>query len=119
MLTGGEIATAETPDLGEKIELVSGEIIDFRNKRKIRIGRDPGMDLVLGNIEEGGDMVSKAHCAIVYDGNNYMVIDGSLSRDSKNGTYLNGNRINQTAKLYNGAILWIGSDVIRFRVEIY
>ena len=71
-----------------------------------RVGTAKGADLRLS--DRG---VSRLHCAL-------SVADGKIRLEdlgSKNGTYLNGERLQQPTLLTNGDEIWIGRSVARFR----
>lgn len=58
--------------------------------------------------------VSRAHARIVVDGTTATIED----LGSKNGTYLNGARLEQPAVLTNGDDIWIGRSVARLRFMV-
>jgi Nif-specific regulatory protein len=70
----------------------------------IQIGRDAGMQVVLGD-----GKVSRHHATITRDGEGWIVVDA----ESRHGTYVNGERISRHA-LADGDQLQIGSTVLRF-----
>ena len=70
------------------------------------IGRTPDADISIDRTE-----VSRCHARIVVAGTTATIED----LGSKNGTYLNGKRLQQTALLANGDEIWIGRSVARLR----
>ncbi len=71
----------------------------------ITIGSEPENDVVLTD-----DTVSRRHCRIVQEENEYVAIDNG----STNGTFVNGVRIRE-AFLAPGQVIGIGSTQIRFQ----
>lgn len=86
---------------------------DGRDYRLIQgdniIGRTDDADIAIDRTE-----VSRAHARVVVSGTSATVED----LGSKNGTYLNGERLEQPALLANGDEIWIGRSVARFRFLI-
>jgi pSer/pThr/pTyr-binding forkhead associated (FHA) protein len=76
--------------------------------RRITIGRRPTNDIVLDWDTE----ISRVHAALDRLGEDWTVIDEGLSR---NGSYLNGDRITGRARLRDGDVLSVGSIAIVFR----
>jgi pSer/pThr/pTyr-binding forkhead associated (FHA) protein len=76
--------------------------------RRITIGRRPTNDIVLDWDTE----ISRVHAALDRLGDDWTVIDEGLSR---NGSYLNGDRITGRARLRDGDVLSVGSIAIVFR----
>jgi pSer/pThr/pTyr-binding forkhead associated (FHA) protein len=70
------------------------------------IGRTTDADIPIDRTE-----VSRHHCRIVITGTTATIED----LGSKNGTYLNGERLQQPTLLANGDEIWIGRSVARFR----
>jgi len=70
------------------------------------IGRTPDADISIDRTE-----VSRCHARIVVAGTSATIED----LGSKNGTYLNGQRLKQPALLANGDEIWIGRSVARLR----
>jgi len=73
------------------------------------VGRSPACDIVL---DEG--FVSTRHCKVQWDEDGFSVQDVG----SKNGTYVNGTRVEHTHALRVGDYLQIGSTVLRLRDEV-
>jgi Nif-specific regulatory protein len=70
----------------------------------IQIGRDIGMQLVLGD-----GKVSRHHATITRDGDAWVLVD----QESRHGTFANGERVARH-RLTDGDQLQIGSTVLRF-----
>jgi DNA-binding winged helix-turn-helix (wHTH) protein len=73
------------------------------------IGRTGDADICIDRTE-----VSRCHARIVVQGTTATLED----LGSKNGTYLNGERLERPALLGNGDEIWIGRSVARFRYLI-
>ena len=73
------------------------------------IGRTGDADICIDRTE-----VSRCHARIVVQGTTATLED----LGSKNGTYLNGERLERPALLGNGDEIWIGRSVARFRFLI-
>jgi len=73
-----------------------------------REGRESGVDLQINN-----DAISRKHCAIVATSNEVMVRD----LKSRNGTFVNDERVNGEAVLLNGDILRIGPMPFEMMIE--
>ena len=73
------------------------------------IGRTGDADICIDRTE-----VSRCHARITVQGTTATIED----LDSKNGTYLNGERLDRTTLLANGDEIWIGRSVARFRFLI-
>jgi len=69
-----------------------------------RIGRDPGMDVVIENLG-----VSRHHATLRFDGQRYVVVD----EDSQNGVFVNGRKTLQQ-QLSEGDIIQLG----KFTLEL-
>lgn len=73
-----------------------------------RDGREKGVDLQINN-----DAISRKHCAIVTTENEVMVRD----LNSRNGTFVNEERVNGEAVLLNGDTLRIGTKQFEMLIE--
>ncbi len=69
------------------------------------IGHDCGNIIVLGD-----EQISKKHAAIVYADNRFWIED----RNSKNGVFVNGEKIGGAQSLEDGAIVKLGSTFLKF-----
>ena len=74
----------------------------------VRIGRDTSCDLPL----DGDPQVSRLHAELDGRGNAWTVSDHGLSR---NGSYLNGERVDGTRTLMDGDVLRFGDTHVLFR----
>ncbi|MFM8581563.1 MAG: FHA domain-containing protein, partial [Planctomycetaceae bacterium] len=88
----------------------------FDLRDKVRIGRgDPSsglvMDLALPHSIPG---VGRHHATIHREGTAWFVVDGSKDGPSKNGTYLNGVRIQAPALIEDGSQLLLGTFPLEF-----
>ena len=75
---------------------------------------EPTIDQVsraLGGDRKAFEVLIRAHARVVVSGTSATVED----LGSKNGTYLNGERLLSPAILANGDEIWIGRSVARFR----
>lgn len=72
-------------------------------------GRDSSCDISINDIN-----LSRFHFNINYINNNYIIAD----LGSKNGTYINGNKINSKI-LFNGDIITVGHSKLLFKVSIW
>jgi pSer/pThr/pTyr-binding forkhead associated (FHA) protein len=75
---------------------------------RITLGRRPSNDVVLDWDTE----ISRVHAALERLGDDWTVVDDGLSR---NGTYLNGNRVSSRQRLRDGDVLTVGDVAIAFR----
>jgi hypothetical protein len=75
---------------------------------QLTIGRGPGNDLRL----EWDESVSRVHAELVRLGEEWTVVDDGLSR---NGSYLNGERLSGRKRLRDGDLLRIGETAIAYR----
>jgi pSer/pThr/pTyr-binding forkhead associated (FHA) protein len=75
---------------------------------RITIGRRPTNDVVLDWDSE----ISRVHAALERLGDDWTVVDDGLSR---NGSYLNGNRVTSRQRLRDGDVLALGGVAIAFR----
>jgi len=87
------------PRLVEK----GGSVHDIRRK-KTSIGR-----LVTNDIHVDDNLASRQHAQIVFDNNSFFIVDNL----SLNGTYLNGERIDE-ARLTDGDEIRIGGQIFQF-----
>ena len=76
--------------------------------RRMTVGRGEGVDVSLDPDEE----VSRLHAELERIGGQWTVADDGLSR---NGTFLNGERIHGRHRLRDGDRLCFGETVVRFR----
>lgn len=74
---------------------------------KITVGRSPESDVSLPDDEE----VSRLHAVIEYVGGHWTIVDDGLSR---NGTYVNGDRITGRRRLRPGDSVRVGGTALTF-----
>ena len=77
--------------------------------RRVTIGRGPSNDIALGWDTE----VSRLHAELERLGGEWTLVDDGLSR---NGTWLNGQRVAGRQRLRDGDVLQVGQTLIAFRV---
>lgn len=56
--------------------------------------------------------ISKEHATISFDGNEYLAED----RNSRNGVFVNGRKINMPERLFHGCLIRLGSTILRFEM---
>lgn len=93
----------EVPSMTGAILLQAGTRIPL--KKMTQIGRKPENDLVLNDPD-----VSGKHARVRWDQSAFLLED----MHSRNGTFLNGIRINSPARLTSGALIKVGSTQIQF-----
>ena len=79
------------------------------DKDRTLIGRSADNDLALAD-----QFCSSHHAALLRRGEKHTVVDTG----SKNGTFVNGIKIQEETELANGDEIWIGRSVARFRFLI-
>ena len=77
--------------------------------RRVTIGRGPSNDVALGWDTE----VSRLHAELERLGGEWTVVDDGLSR---NGTWLNGQRIGGRQRLRDGDVVQVGQTMVAVRV---
>jgi predicted component of type VI protein secretion system len=82
--------------------------VSLEGRTSLTIGRSSGCDVLLGWDER----VSRVHAELDVVGHDWTIVDDGLSR---NGTYLNGERLNGRRRLYDGDTFVLGSTSFRFR----
>jgi pSer/pThr/pTyr-binding forkhead associated (FHA) protein len=75
---------------------------------RLTLGRDAGCDVALPDDEE----VSRLHAELEQVGGHWVLADHGLSR---NGTFLNGERLHGEKALHDGDSLRVGATVLEFR----
>lgn len=76
---------------------------------KITIGRNPGNQIVL----DYDNSVSGFHCEIIVNGNMLKVRD----LNSRNGTFIDGNQVIDTAEIANGSTLKLGRITLKVGIR--
>jgi pSer/pThr/pTyr-binding forkhead associated (FHA) protein len=79
----------------------------YLDKPVVSIGR-----LVSNDIWLEDPFVSRHHCVIRNEGDEYIIED----LNSANSTYVNGERVKATL-LKEGSLIWIGASRFRFRLQ--
>lgn len=70
----------------------------------LTIGRDPDCDIVLDSPE-----VSRRHAAVTAAGRGFVITD-----ESRNGVFVNGERITRSHRLADGDVVRVGDAILRF-----
>lgn len=102
---------AQTGVAGAELTVETGPLAGMRfllDRPMITIGRAEENDI---NLED--PMVSKNHCRIITQGDNYLVED----LGSSNGTVVNGQQVN-TYMLQNGDKLFLGETTMTFKKTV-
>lgn len=88
---------------------VGGEqrVVVLAAGRRLTIGRDPGNDLAIDD-----EQVSRVHAELAPIGNAWVIDDRGLST---NGTFINGERLTDRARLTDRDLIGIGGTGILFR----
>ena len=76
---------------------------------RVSIGRGDGCDLCIAWDER----VSRTHCVIERVGDEWLVVDGGMSR---NGTFVNSERVGAQRRLSDHDVLRVGRTTLLFRV---
>jgi pSer/pThr/pTyr-binding forkhead associated (FHA) protein len=84
------------------------EVLDGRAGR-VTVGRSPGNDIALAWDSE----VSRLHAELEHIGDEWIITDEGLSR---NGSFVNGDRIEGRRRLRDGDVLRIGRTSLAFRI---
>ncbi len=84
------------------------QFFPLEGKSSVTIGRGSGCDVRLAWDER----VSRVHAALELVGSDWTLVDDGLSR---NGTFLNGERLNGRRRLRDGDTFVLGSTSFRFR----
>ncbi len=77
-------------------------------KARTTIGKMPDNDIVLDRTN-----ISRRHCQIFLEGNDYFVRDLA----SRNGTFLDGQRVEGDRPLVSGAVIQLGDFSIAFKIS--
>ncbi|WP_084727512.1 FHA domain-containing protein [Rhodococcoides yunnanense] len=86
---------------------VRREVVLSRDHSRLTIGRSTQADISF----PGDHEVSRLHAAIEWMGTHWTVVDDGLSR---NGTYLNGDRLTGRRSLRQGDTIRIGSSLLTY-----
>ena len=89
----------------------SQQVVTLENERSpITIGRRPDNDIVLSWDSE----VSRRHAHLLHTGEGWALVDD----ESRNGSYLNGERITRQRLLRDGDVFRFGDSVVLFRAPV-
>lgn len=83
-------------------------VVSLKSPRSMTIGRSSGCDVQLS----GDAQVSRVHAQLERVGPDWALIDDGLSR---NGTYVNGERVSGRRRLQDGDTVLIGSTSMTYR----
>lgn len=83
-------------------------IVPLGATERVRIGRTAGNDIVL----DGDAEVSRAHALLDAEASGWTVVDDGMSR---NGTFVNGERVRRHHRLADRDVLRVGATSILFR----
>jgi predicted component of type VI protein secretion system len=99
---------AEGPVLAYRDDTGAQRLFPLEGRTSLTIGRSSGCDVRLAWDER----VSRVHAALDLVGHDWTLVDDGLSR---NGTFLNGDRLNGRRRLRDGDTFVLGSTSFRFR----
>lgn len=103
-----EIEDANAPDPNLRLVAAGGDTSYTLRRLRTRIGRNGDNDIALE-----GDRVSRYHAEIVREGDEMLVVD----KQSRNGVWLNGARVNGSATITAGDAIRIGRKEFTFVVK--
>jgi predicted component of type VI protein secretion system len=92
---------------GEPFLVVGAAVRSLPEEGRLTLGREPACDLCFDDHE-----VSRLHCELEHVSGQWVLGDNGLSR---NGTFLNGERLLGARALRDGDTIRIGSTVITYR----
>ena len=101
-------AGAEGPVLVYRDDTGAQRFVPLEGKTSLTIGRGSGCDVRLA----WDDRVSRVHAGLERVGSDWTLVDDGLSR---NGTFLNGERLNGRRRLRDGDTFVLGSTSFRFQ----
>ena len=101
-------AGAEEPALVYRDDSGAQQFVPLGGQASLTIGRGSGCDVRLA----WDDQVSRVHAALELVGSDWTLVDDGLSR---NGTFLNGERLSGRRRLHDGDTFVLGSTSFRFR----
>src|SRR5919205_1816589 len=99
---------ADGPALVYRDDTGGQRFVPLDGKTSLTIGRSSGCDVQLA----WDDRVSRVHAGLDLVGPDWTIVDDGLSR---NGTFLNGERINGRRRLRDGDTFVLGSTSFRFQ----
>jgi pSer/pThr/pTyr-binding forkhead associated (FHA) protein len=99
------------PKASLKILLPTGDVFDRElTNAETQIGKGPRNDVVIAD-----PAVSTAHAMLRMEGSKFTITDIG----SRNGTYVNGDRVANPRQLNHGDVIGIGLSKLTFRIEDY
>jgi pSer/pThr/pTyr-binding forkhead associated (FHA) protein/Zn-dependent protease with chaperone function len=108
MPEGLPLEDENAPDANLRLVAVGGQARHVLRRRRTRIGRNQDNDIMLDN-----DRVSRYHAEIIREGDRLVLVD----KKSRNGVWLNGERVRTRAVLTPGDIIRIGRQEFTFTVK--
>ena len=103
-----ETTPASQPKASLKILLPTGDVFDRElTNAETQIGKGPRNDLVIADAA-----VSTAHAMIRHEGSAFTIADIG----SRNGTFVNGERVAESRQLSHGDVIGIGLSKLTFRM---
>jgi pSer/pThr/pTyr-binding forkhead associated (FHA) protein len=106
---------APRPGAGKPTASTGGRVVSLTDGREyvlvgasLRFGRDAQCDVVVS-----GPQVSRRHCEIMVSTRGYVIVDSST-----NGTFVNGERVQNQRLLGRGDIVRVGEEEFRFYADI-
>jgi pSer/pThr/pTyr-binding forkhead associated (FHA) protein len=84
------------------------QVVSLEPLTSLTIGRDSGCDLQI----RWDESISRVHAELVRVGHHWAVVDDGLSR---NGTFLNGERVSGRKRVHDGDTLVLGDTTFNFR----
>src|ERR1041384_135447 len=103
-------AQADTPQPSASLRILlpTGDVFDRDiGGEEIQIGKGPRNDLVIAD-----PSVSTAHAVLKFDQKDYTIAD----LGSRNGTFVNGDRVTDARKLAHGDVIGMGLSKLTFRL---
>jgi pSer/pThr/pTyr-binding forkhead associated (FHA) protein len=104
----GDVGWAQGCALFYRDDAGSLQVVSLEPVTSVTIGRGSGCDLRISWDES----VSRVHAELVRVGQHWTVVDDGLSR---NGTFLNGERVNGRRRLHDGDTFVVGDTSFSFR----
>jgi pSer/pThr/pTyr-binding forkhead associated (FHA) protein len=99
---------ADVPVLVYRDDTGAQHFVPLEDTTTLRIGRGSGCDVRL----PWDERVSRVHAEVLLVGHDWTLVDDGLSR---NGTFLNGERLNGRRRLRDGDTFVLGSTSFRYR----
>ena len=87
--------------------VVGAEVRALPDEGRLTLGREPACDLCFDDHE-----ISRLHCELEFVGGQWVLADHGLSR---NGTFLNGERVHGERALHDGDTVRLGATVVTYR----